>query len=98
LSRLLLLLLLLLLPLFRAFPDDRRSAGLRNQNRQRQRGNHEDDCRRCRGSLQDRTGAASAECGLTSAATKSSGPVGALALLQQHDKNQEDANNNVKNR
>ena len=91
-------LLLLLLPLFRAFPDNRRTAGLRNQNGQRQRRDHEDNGGDRGGLTEDRTGAACAECGLSPATAESPCPVGAFALLQQHDKNQKDANDDVKNR
>ena len=90
--------LLLLLILFCAFANHRIAAGPCDQNRERQRCDHEDDRRGCCGLAKQRTGAASAECRLTSSATEGSGPVGALTLLQQHDQTQEDANNNVENR
>ena len=55
---------LLLLLLLRAFPDHGGSAWLRDQNRERQRRDHENDCR-SRGRLtQYRAGAAGSECRL----------------------------------
>src|SRR5262249_12002305 len=94
LSRLLLLLRRILL--FRAFANDGRTAGLRNQNRQSKRRDHEDDCRRCCRFAQNRAGAACAECSLCAATAEGSGPVGALPLLEKHDENQKNANDNVK--
>src|SRR5262249_37088954 len=68
------------------------------QNRQRQRCDHEDDRCGCRGFAQQRRSAARTKSGLAAAATEGAGPVGRVALLQEHDQNQKNANDNVEDR
>src|SRR5437764_13269660 len=87
--RLLLLLVLLLIFLFRAFAHDGGAARLRDQDRERQRCDHEKDCRGCGRFAQDRSGAAGAERGLGAAAAEGSGPISAFTLLQEHDQNKQ---------
>src|SRR6267142_2198386 len=53
-----------LILLLRSFADDGRAAGPRNQNRQRERGDHEDDRRGGGRFAQQGAGAAGAECRL----------------------------------
>ena len=71
---------------------------LQIQNRQRQRRNHKQDSRDGRSFAQECAGAASAERCLTAAATEGSCPIRAGALLQQHDDDQKNANQNMNNR
>jgi hypothetical protein len=77
---------------------DGRTAGSRNQDGQRERCDHENDRGSGSGFAQDRAGPPCAERGLGAAATESSGPVRSFSLLQKHNENQENANDNVENR
>ena len=75
--------------------SDRRAA--RGHDRKRDRGNHEDNGRPGRRLGQRGGGARRAEGGLASHAAKCRRNVAALAALQQHDNDQEEANDNVDN-
>src|SRR5271168_3683415 len=66
------------------------------QDRQTDRGQHEDD-RRVGGQLGEEVGCATrTECGLRTLAAEGSGEVGRLALLQKDDANEKKTDDNVK--
>ena len=73
-------------------------AGLGDQNRQRQRCDHEKDRGCCRRTAQQCAGAAGSEYRLTATAAKGAGPVRGITLLQQDNQDQENTNNNVEDR
>ena len=97
-GRLLLLLLLRLVFLCCSLTNNGGTARLRDQNRENQRRNHERNSRDCCGLAEHRAGAASAESGLSSTAAESARKIRTFTLLQKHDQNQKDANNNVNKR
>ena len=92
------LLLLRLILRFGALMNNGGTAGRRNQNGQRERCDHKEDRGCCGGSAQNRSSAAGAKRGLTAAATESPRPIRAFSLLQKHNENQKNANDNVKDR
>ena len=48
--------------------------------------------------LKNVAGTTRTECGLDAAAAESARPIGAFALLEEHDQDQKDANDHVKDR
>jgi hypothetical protein len=66
-----------------------------DQNRKPDGGKHENNCRPCRHLGQQVGCSAGTERGLRTLAAKGSGEISALALLEKHYPNQDEANNNV---
>lgn len=67
----------------------------RGRNRERNRGDHKCDSRPSGSFREGRGAAARAKCSLTSHATEGGRNVAALATLQEHDNNQENADQNM---
>jgi hypothetical protein len=81
---------------FNAREDRTATAAALDQDRKPDRGKHENNCRPGCHPGEEICGAAGPECRLRSLAAKRASQVGALALLEKNNPNQDKANNYVK--